>query len=205
MKQYPSITGSSGQSFFEFKAHVFDKLDGSNLRMEWNKKKGWYKYGTRHRLFDQTDPIFGPAILLFNNTLANSLEKIIQNQKWKSCVVFCEFWGANSFAGLHFPEDTKHLTLFDISPFNDPMLGPKIFLKLFGHLEIPKYLGYVNWTREFVKNVRNGLVEGITFEGVVGKNKDGKKALMAKAKTQAWIDKVKLKYSQDDAEKIINS
>lgn len=59
MKQYPSINSSNGQSFKEFVADVFDKLDGSNLRFEWSKKQGWYKFGTRHRLFDNTDPVFG--------------------------------------------------------------------------------------------------------------------------------------------------
>jgi hypothetical protein len=52
------------REFSEFEAYVFDKLDGSNLRFEWKRKGGWYKYGTRHRLFDATDPGFGSAIEL---------------------------------------------------------------------------------------------------------------------------------------------
>ena len=44
MKSYPSIPKFS---FGDIKLHTFDKLDGSNLRFEWTKKKGWYKFGTR--------------------------------------------------------------------------------------------------------------------------------------------------------------
>lgn len=66
MKTYPSIPRSTGQSFQEYDAYVFDKLDGSNLRFEWSRKKGWVKYGTRRRLFDTTDPVFGEAITLFH-------------------------------------------------------------------------------------------------------------------------------------------
>ena len=45
MKTYPSIARSSGQSFREFDAHVFEKIDGSNLRFEWSEKRGWHKSG----------------------------------------------------------------------------------------------------------------------------------------------------------------
>lgn len=54
--------------------------------------------------------------------------------------------------------------------------------------------------------VRNSDIEGITFEGVVGKNKGkGNTLLMSKAKTQAWIDKVKSLYHYEEAERLIKS
>ena len=41
MKEYPAIAQSIGTAVRELpNAYVFDKLDGSNLRFEWNKKKG---------------------------------------------------------------------------------------------------------------------------------------------------------------------
>ena len=42
-----------------------------------------------------------------------------------------------------------------------------------------------------VQRVREGELEGVTFEGVVGKAGEGHKLIMAKAKTQAWIDAVR--------------
>lgn len=202
MKSYPSIP----RDFIEFEAHVFDKIDGSNLRFEWKRKGGWYKYGTRQRLFDQTDPVFGSAIELFHTTLAQQLSDIFKRERYDSAVAFCEFWGENSFAGLHEPQDKKHLTLFDIAPHKEGILGPREFIKLYGHLDIPRFLGKLNWTRGFVERVRSGEVEGITFEGVVGKAKSARHDLiMCKAKTKAWVDAVTARYSQSEASTIINS
>lgn len=205
MKHYPSITRSTGQSFQEFEAHVFDKLDGSNLRAEWSRKKGWNKFGTRERLFDETDEVFGEAIKIFMESLTPGIDPVVKDQRWDGVTVFMEFWGPQSFAGQHIKEDPKQLTLFDVNPYKKGILGPREFLNLFGHLSYtPKYFGKMNWTRGFVERVRKGEFEGITFEGVVGKAGDGHKLIMAKAKTQAWIDKVHAQYGEA-GDKIVNS
>jgi hypothetical protein len=206
MKKYPSIILSKDKDFQEeFTAYVFDKLDGSNLRFEWDSKKGWYKFGTRNRLFDESDEVFGIAVSLFMDTLAESIETIARQQKWKGVIAFAEFWGKNSFAGEHDPADQKYLTLFDINPFKKGIIGPEQFLDLFGSLSIPGFLGKIKWTRDFVQTVRAGSVEGITFEGVVGKAGEGHRLIMRKAKTRAWIDKVFEKFGTIEGEKIINS
>jgi len=205
MKLYPSISRSTGQSFREFDAYVFDKVDGSNLRFEWSRKRGWYKYGTRERLFDQTDEVFGEAIPLFQKILAEPLDKVARKERWDALTVFAEFWGLGSFAGLHVPGEPKNLTLFDANPYKKGILGPKQFLDLFGDLGIPKFLGRQRWTRGFVERVRLGQVEGITFEGVVGKGGEGHDLVMAKAKTQAWLDRVVEKFGIEQGTKIINS
>jgi len=44
MKSYPSIPGKHTNGI---PLTVFDKLDGSNIRAEWSKKRGFYKFGTR--------------------------------------------------------------------------------------------------------------------------------------------------------------
>jgi hypothetical protein len=202
MKSYPSIP----RDFSEFEAYVFDKLDGSNLRFEWSRKGGWNKFGTRNRLFDETDDIFGPALPLFYQTLAKELHDIFKSERYERAVVFCEYWGENSFAGLHEPGDVKNLTLFDVAPHKQGILGPKEFLKLYGHLNVPRFIGRLNWTRGFVERVWNGDVEGVTFEGVIGKSKHSHHDLiMCKAKTKAWIDKVKSRYSAVEAQMLINS
>lgn len=213
MKTYPSIPSSWRTSFQEFDAHVFDKLDGSNLRFQWNRKlskKGlehaWHKQGTRKRLFDETDPIFGPAIALFHDTLAGPIHDISKRQRWESVTVFAEFWGEKSFAGWHDPQDPKRLTVFDVYPYKVGQMDPKEFLKLFGDLDIPRYLGKHKWTRGFVQDVRDGKIEGITREGVIGKSKKSRAGIiMSKAKTQEWIDLVRASKGVAEAERILNS
>jgi hypothetical protein len=205
MKEYPSILSSYGNRHMEFDAYVFDKIDGSNLRFEWTRKGGWIKSGTRTRLFDESDEVFGVAIPLFRETLAQDLEKIAKDYSWQHLIVFTEFWGEGSFAGNHDPDSDKQLTLIDVATNKKGIVGPRDFLKTFGHLNTPNFLGISRWTRGFVQRVRAGEIEGITLEGVVGKAGEGHKLVMRKAKTQAWVDMVKAKFSEEEAEKIINS
>ena len=141
MKSYPSIQNSTGKNFTEFVAFVFNKLDGSNLRFEWNKKSGWGKYGTRHRLFDESDEVFGGAISTFHEIYADELEKIAKKNNWQQIVAYAEFWGKESFAGLHQPNDPKFLNLIDVDVYKKCIIGPKQFLDYFGHLPIAKFLG----------------------------------------------------------------
>ena len=217
MKAYPSIPRSTGMTFQEIpNAYVFDKLDGSNLRVEWSRKhKQWTKFGTRTRLFDASDWQFGRAIKIFMQTLAEPVAKIAFDRRWERVVVFAEHWGPRSFAGCHHDEqnqpldsdDQMHVDLIDVAPYKQGLLGPAEYLKIFDGLPMAKFLGRSNWTRGFVDRVRDGEVEGITFEGVVGKTGHGKThdLVMAKAKTQVWIDKVRARYAPDEAERLINS
>lgn len=203
MKRYPSIIYPPASGLGQ-RLHTFAKLDGSNLRFEWSRKKSWYKVGTRRRLLDQTDPIFGPALPLFTNTLADDCARVCRDQRWQRAVVYCEYYGPNSFAGVHQPGDDMKLTVIDVAPYKKGLLPPKEFLKLFGRLG-PHHLGLVKWNKEFADRVRRGEVEGASFEGVVGKAARGKKLLLYKAKTQQWKDRVKQLYSSEDATKILNS
>lgn len=205
MKDYPSILSSNGQNFTEFKAHVFDKLDGSNLRFEWAKKSSWFKYGTRTRLFDESDEVFGSAISLFHNTLAEPLERIAIDNNWKHLIIYAEWFGPSSFAGNHIETEEKELVLFDVAADKKGIMGPKDFLKLFDKVKIPNYLGMHNWTRGFVDKIRNNELEGVTFEGVIGKAGEGHKLIMRKAKTQVWVDAVRARYTSEEAEKLIKS
>lgn len=217
MKEYPSIPHSGGTSFRELpNAYVFDKLDGSNLRFEWNRKKGWHKFGTRTRLFDQTDWQFGRAIPIFQATLAEPLAKIFTAQRWDQCIVFAEHWGPSSFAGSHHapvtnkpldPDLVMRLDLIDVAPHKQGILGPAEFVRLFSDLPSAKLLGRFNWTRGFVERVWRGELEGVTLEGVIGKIGHGKThdLVMAKAKTEVWVNRVKARYAPEEAEKIVRS
>lgn len=191
MKEYPSIEPIHKMPK-GIELYTFAKEDGSNLRFEWNKKRGWYKYGTRTHLFDETDKAFGQAIPIFQDIWAEDLGKIAIDNKWEEVVVFCEFWGDNSIAGRHSPDDQKRLTLFDVNVYKKGILIPEEFLRLFGHLPIATYLGERVWDDKFLDDVRCGGVEGMSFEGVVGKmySKGKNQILMYKAKSQAWINRV---------------
>jgi hypothetical protein len=205
MKEYPAIPRSTGQNFREFDAYVFDKLDGSNLRFEWSPKTGWSKAGTRHHLFDESDAVFGEALPLFESQWAEALAQIARKERWQRLTAFFEFWGDKSLAGVHFPEDPKHLTLLDVCPLGQEMLPSREYLKLFGDLEIPNFLGTYRWTRGLIEEVRRGEIEGITFEGVVGKGQERNRIVMAKAKTQNWIDLILSHYGAEAGQRIIES
>jgi len=202
MKSYPSIVypPRSGAGYL----HTFEKLDGSNLRFEWSKKKGWYKVGTRRRLLSEESPIFQPALPIFNEALAEPCEKIIRDQRWQRAVVFCEYYGPKSLAGRHKEGDDMTLTVIDVAPYKKGILSPTDFLKLFGELG-PHYLGYLNWSPHFISQVHQGLVEDAGFEGVVGKASEGKHKLkMYKTKNQAWKDEVLRRFPRE-GQKLINS
>jgi hypothetical protein len=116
VKQYPEIPGSNKAPIGE-PCIAFTKYDGSNLRWEWSSKSGWYKYGTRTRLFDKSDPIFGEAIPIFQDIMGPEIVKRIKDieRGVQSAIVYTEFFGPNSFTGIHEPSDPKELKLFDVN------------------------------------------------------------------------------------------
>lgn len=174
---------------------AFDKLDGSNIRAEWTSKKGWHKFGTRHRLVDATDPMFGRAPELVLNKYGDSLAKALKDARYDRAMCFFEMWGPRSFAGMHDPTDDITVTLFDIAPFNQGIMMPGAYLNLVERAGIDHaralYTGQV--TPQFIENVRTGTIIGMTFEGVVCKASNDKKTkmpIMFKQKSKAWLDKL---------------
>jgi hypothetical protein len=208
MKAYPSIPGSMGQDFRTIPgAYIFDKLDGSQVRAEWTKKAGWSKFGSKKRLLDTTDLLLGDAVAIFNATMAEPLTRLAVDNRWRYLIVFMELHGPGSFAGQHVKGEKKTLTLFDLCPDKKGVVGPHQFLRLTRKLDAPvvTLLDQRNWTQGFVQEVRDGKLPDVTFEGVVGKAGDGHKLVMAKAKTQAWIDKVYATFGPGMGDKIVYS
>lgn len=190
MKSYPSIPNSTGQSFTEFDAHVFDKLDGQNFRAEWSRKQGWCKFGSRTQLVGETDEAFGPAIEHFRENLEGALTRIAREQRATRMLVFAEWHGPSSFAGMHTAGEDLTLSVLDATIDQKGWLSPQRFREVFeDRVPTPEYLGKVKWTRGYVQQVRDGLVP-CTMEGVVGKQLQGPRLIMAKAKTQAWLEKI---------------
>lgn len=190
VKTYPSISYAT-ESHLPIVA--FDKLDGSNIRAEWTRKKGWHKFGTRNRLVDETDTLFGRAPGLIIAKYGDSLGKALADAGHDRAMCFFEFWGPKSFAGMHDATEQQTVTLFDIAPFAQGILEPERFLKLVGHLDHASVLYEGPCTTEFIEQVRNGTLPGMTFEGVVCKSKNDKKTkmpVMFKQKSRAWLDKL---------------
>jgi hypothetical protein len=202
MKQYPSIP-TTGKEILS--AYVFDKLDGSNLRFEWDQKLGWHKFGTRQQMLLPNHPTFGGAIEMFLETFAQPLEQIATTKRWQNLTAFCEFYGANSFAGFHEPDDQKTLSLLDVQIYKRGLLLPEEFLELFVGLPTPHFLGIHHWNKDFLERVRLNQLEGITFEGVIGKAGTGHGREMQKAKTQAWRDRVCQRFDAARAKMILSS
>lgn len=191
MKSYPSIDRHINS---DVHIYAFDKLDGSNIRAEWSAKRGFYKFGTRNQLMDESTKPFGQAIPIIRDKYEEWLAMVFKEQEWRDVICFFEFHGPNSFAGNHLETDEKTVTLFDVNPYKEGILEPRDFIKLFGHLDTPKVLfeGKVNST--FVDEVKASSLEGMTFEGVVCKGQNDKKTkmpIMFKIKSRAWLDKLK--------------
>ena len=199
MKSYPSITKEIRQDIY---IYAFDKKDGSQIRAEWNSKKGFYKFGTRTQLTDEKTMPFGRAIPLIRDKYEEHLSMVFREQGWKDAICFFEFYGPSSFAGTHNFEETMDVLLFDVNPYKEGILPPTEFIRLFKHLDIPKvcYEGHVS--TELFDKVKQSTLLGMTFEGLVCKganDKATKMPIMFKIKSQAWLDKLKEYCKGDDS------
>src|SRR5260370_32255438 len=83
MKEYPSIPAAghllarSAEDYLGRPFVAFDKLDGSNIRAEWDHKRGWHLFGSRRRLLDESQPLLGRAIGLIRDTCAEPLARVL--------------------------------------------------------------------------------------------------------------------------------
>lgn len=174
---------------------VFDKIDGSNIRAEWSPKKGWHKFGTRTRLIDKYDPVFGKAPDLIFNKYSENLSKIFFDKSYERVICFFEFFGKSSFAGHHI--DEKHdVMLIDVAPMYHGITSPDEFIDTYQKFGIPSVLHHGAITEELIDSVQNGTLKGMTFEGIIGKRKNDntkiKVPIMFKHKNKAWLDKLKI-------------
>jgi hypothetical protein len=195
MKTYPTIDAQIVRE----PIYAFDKLDGSNVRAEWSRKRGFYKFGTRKRLLSEGERFFGKVPGLVQEDFSDELEKIFRKKRWDRAVCFFEFYGPNSFAGWHDEKDEHTLSLFDVVPDKKGILEPREFVKTFGHLNIAELLYRGNPNSEFIDSVRNRTLPGMTFEGVVCKGKyiSPGRPLMFKIKSHDWYKVLRDKCNGD--------
>lgn len=192
MKQYPHITKEIRT---DISVIVQPKYDGSQIRAEWNSKKGFYKFGTKTQLIDEKTAPFGKAIPIIKYKYEKDLLFIFNKNKWRDAICFFEFYGLSSFAGAHNFDEPMTVTLFDVNPYKHGILAPEQFIKYFGHLDTPNvlYEGFVSVTLFDI--IKQSTLNGMSFEGVVCKganDKLTKMPIMFKIKSQAWIDKLKM-------------
>lgn len=207
MKEYPSIDGpSSGR---HLPCYGFVKYDGSNMRFEWSKKRGWYKFGTRKEMIDINHPIFGEGIEVFLNKYGDELPKVFKNEKTfrgvRNFIVYGEYFGSESFAGSHKPNDPKDLVLFDVNPITKGFLGPKEFLDMFGHLPVAEVVFQGNFGPALQESVRKETIDleskyeikSIIPEGIICKGGRGHKLWRCKVKTERYKEALKVLYEAD--------
>ena len=197
MKSYPSISGGVQ---YGTSVYVFDKLDGSNVRAEWTRKRGWAKFGRRNGLLDDSNPLLKARVpnLILDN-YAEEMEKVFRKKRWDKATAYFEFHGPSSFAGNHDENEQQQVTLIDVAVPRKGILEPRTFLKLFDHLELPNLLHIGNFTRPMQQAVEAGDLEGMTFEGIVAKGSyvTPGRPLMFKWKSQAWLDALRSKCKTD--------
>lgn len=192
MKQYPSIDHNYTLGH---KVYLFDKLDGSNLRAEWSlKHKKFTKFGSRTVLLDTSHEILGPGVELITQHFQELFNQVFIPLRTLKVIGFFEFFGPNSFAGRHSPEDIKQVKLIDLNLHPQGIIIPKKFLQLTPLMPTAQLLYQGPLTAEIVDQIKQGTLPGMTFEGVIGKMDSGTPGLpkMFKIKNEAWINKLKI-------------
>lgn len=168
-------------------------FDGSNLRFLWTHKNGWCRFGTRTRLFDASDPLYGQAIPIFKERFAERLSwSIKQDKAFQGCkevIAFAEFFGPNSFAGEHKIEDPKTLKLFDLNVGQRGFMDPFTFRDKFKNLDIAETIYEGILDEQFARSIRTGQETRI-WEGVICKGGEGHKLWMVKIKSQLYLQKL---------------
>lgn len=209
MLQYPSILGVKKVPLGN-PCIAFYKYDGSNLRFEWNPKKGWHKFGSRTQMIDSKHEVFGKGIKIFQEQMGQEIIERInkaypkQFKNFNKITAFAEFYGENSFAGNHENKDDKNLKLFDIFLFQQGFIDPYQFIDIFGDWEKAAevvYKGKLN--EDFIAKIRHNalgseLNEGVICKGVSDKiqfKKEGK-IWMTKIKTFDFINRLKNRYQE---------
>ena len=207
MIEYPSISQSSKAP--RQSCIAFEKYDGSNIRVKYTAKKGFCLFGSRTQLIDKSHPHLGEVIDIFNNKFADTLSCLIRKYfpNEREAIVFGEFFGPQSFAGMHVPGDTKEFVPFDllIGNKNRKFLLPHEFIKLFSPVvKIPRIIYEGNLADNFIDDVRSGVydvVEGVVCKGTHPSGAYRGNVWMAKIKTQKYLDRLFTKFGEDGIKK----
>lgn len=205
MIEYPTIINSSKAP--RKNCIAFDKLDGSNIRVKWTNNKGFTLFGSRHCLIDNTHPHLGEVVEIFNRDFNNILDNYFRKEKefrnQREIIVFGEFLGPNSYAGIHNASDKKEFYVFDVlvGHKNQYFISPQEFVKTIANIvQTPKVVYSGNLNDQFIADVRNNkynLKEGVICKGTEKSGAFRGKIWMCKIKTQAYLDSLKAKFGAE--------
>ena len=107
--------------------------------------------------------------------------------------MFTEFFGPQSFGGMHRASDPKELMLFDVQT-DVGIVGPEQFVRDFAELKIARVVYRGRLTGKFADDVRQGKY-GVA-EGVVCKGGSGAGLWMAKIKTNAYLERLRQAFKE---------
>lgn len=202
MKEYPTIEHSIR---YGVPVYMFDKLDGSNIRAEWDRKKGFWKFGKRHGLLDHSNEHLLKAPELIKSKYEKDLNAVFLKERYQRAIAFFEFWGPNSFAGNHDKSDSHTVTLIDIAVDKKGILEPRDFLHLTEGLDIATFIYRGPFNHEIEAEIKARTLVGMTFEGVVckGSYESPGRPMMFKVKSEQWLQKLKNHCKGD--EKLFNT
>jgi hypothetical protein len=197
MKQYDSIDYFGDH--WGLPVIAFDKLDGSNLRFEYSHKRGFYKFGTRKQMIDETSE-FGFAIDLFLKKYSEPLTRIFKSKEYRnvlSFVCYAELVGTKSAFGQHnFGNDKFDIVLFDVDQYKKGFVPPKEFVKNFSEVGIPRIVYEGNLNKEFIERVKQNefdLTEGVICKGQTLTRKGRPELYYCKIKTNDWFERLRMK------------
>jgi len=205
MKTYHSIPKWKPEDFGK---HVFgfDKIDGSNFRAEWDRKlskksnlAGFAKFGTRRESIHKNSPFF-EGVKIFDEKFSTELDEIFRTEKEFRGVdritVYGEFFGPNSFTGIHKWDEPHDVYLYDVFLFKKGFLPPAVFRDLF-EPDFDCALQFMQgiFSEEMLRQVEENDIPGHKLdEGIVFKGMEEGKVFMFKVKTHEWLNKVKESY-----------
>ena len=217
MIEYPTIINSSKAPRANCVAFV--KYDGSNFRAKYTQKQGFNLFGSRRELIDESHKFLGQAVTIFKEKYAKSLTDFFKRDKEtrneREIIVFGEFFGPKSYAGIHQPDDEKNVVIFDVmvGHKNRKFYKPLDFIDTFQNLvEIPPVMYMGNLTDQFIADVRSGkytpefhrltdnkfaLFEGVICKGTLNTGAFCGNMWQCKIKTQEYFDSLKNRFGAD--------
>ncbi len=221
MIEYPSISNSSKAPRGNMVAFV--KFDGSNFRAKYTQKQGFNLFGSRTELINEATPIYGEGVTIFKRDYEKELTKFFKKDEefrnLREVEVFAEFYGPNSFAGRHDPNDKKELTVIDVlnGHKNRQFLKPYDFIETFQSLvQIPPVIFMGNLSDKFIEDVRTGVYtpefhkltdnkfkvfEGVVCKGTLTRGDYCGNMWTCKIKTNAYFEALKAMYGADGIKK----
>lgn len=203
---------------------AYNKLDGQNVCVKYSpRKKVFDQFGSRKRVFDETDEQFGDAVRWFKKSVYPSVlsEIVTENSKKKGLfngvdeiTFYFEWVGENSFAGVHVPGEELKLYLIDVFIKKKGYIEVRPLEELFySHKEIlsPELIYRGKLTKEFITDIqendwtRSDCKYPMVKEGVVCRRTTllkGQRLPKVKFKTKWWITELYKKYDDKTAKEL---